>query len=322
MDEPFETEAQPRRQYMEDWERETAGRRLYPNAYWGPVMDLFNAGAHPVREAILGHMTKLGVPQGLNKNATPEQRKALMLWAEKKWPRLCASIPSWPKDEQGNASLASKFHQSQQEAAAAAAAPGDVPLSGGWVMKPPKAGRIVMSGRSGGSPAAAGHAGGGYVAGYDTGRTGPSVSIAVTCFCGKGHSLRPATGQYKCTCGATVTVSELLIQMQPSSGPVTFGADPEGDGPQPLEAYSGTTVRDAKRVVAQAAALRPGVVPLGKWVNEDEDVGLPPNFTGLGGMRVGPIGNHRREPYSSDEAGDPGDTQDLGEVPEDQGGEA
>lgn len=298
MDQPFETEqaARPRRNFVEDWEREAMGRRLFPNAYWRPVMSLFNAGASPVREAILGYFSQMGVPEGLNKNATPEQRKQFMLWAEKKWPKLCASIEGWPKDEQGRASLASKL---------TAPAPGAIVSTGD----------IATSIERQRFPAGA-----------------PYVEVAIICFCGAQKRLKAATGQYTCSCGAKWTIKDLLIDAQPANVQTfTFGRDPEGEGPLSVAtsirssgsilpagtAYEGTSVRGGlKHVIAQPVVDRPGVVRLGQYVNEDEDVGLPRDFTGLGGLRVGPIGGHRREPYGAEEGHDPGDTQDLGDVPE------
>lgn len=282
MDQPFETEqaARPRRNFVEDWEREAMGRRLFPNAYWRPVMSLFNAGASPVREAILGYFSQMGVPEGLNKNATPEQRKQFMLWAEKKWPKLCASIEGWPKDEQGRASLASKL---------TAPAPGTIVSTGD----------IATSIERQRFPAGA-----------------PYVEVAIICFCGAQKRLKAATGQYTCSCGAKWTIKDLLIDAQPANVQTfTFGRDPEGEGPTPAPVYERRLVR-REPVIAQPVVDRPGVVRLGQYVNEDEDVGLPPDFTGLGGLRVGPIGGHRREPYSAEEGRDPGDTQDLGDIPD------
>jgi hypothetical protein len=282
------TDLSSERHYLEDWERDARQRPLSPDAYTRPVMALFNKCSDVRRKMILDKFSALGAPGGLCKHATPEQRKAFMLWAEKQWPEVPMTVPEWPQP-----SLAAKFHASQQEAVRQEAA------------RHPQRAALAPTTEA-----------------FD--RPPPVVALAITCFCGKSQHLRAATGQYRCQCGATWTVHELRISAQPASVQTfTFGADPEGEGLQP---YEGSTARNARTVVRSARPVGPFLPPpsarpafnasrRGEILSDEEEVGLPPDFTGLGGMRVGPIGVFQREPYDQNTAGDDeGDTVDLGDL--------
>lgn len=192
-----------------DWEQQ--GRPVSPMAYHQPIMRFMDNVPPRIKRRVRDMLQEAGVDQGMSVNATPEQRKMVMLRLERTYPGLCQQVDAWPKDKQGRPNLAARFAETLSEANLRASGP-----------SPEQAVKITTAVQR--SPASAP---GGRTSAATSGlSTEPNAAPYVTCYCGRKGIMPLLPAEQTCErCGATWEILSFVVRgtPPPSAKSVVFG---------------------------------------------------------------------------------------------------